>query len=324
VPDQHPIRWRTIHGYRRAFRLAGKGPAILLVHGICDSSRTWQPVIPRLAANHTVIAPDLLGHGASDKPRADYSVAAYANGMRDLLSTLDIERVTIVGHSLGAGIAMQFAYQYPDRTERLVLVSAGGIAREVNPLLRLLSLSGTQAGLLALRLPTVRRQAHLAAGLLELLPADVGVDASEFLRIFESLPDATARSAFARTLRAVVDWRGQVVTMLDRCYLTQGMPTLLLWGSRDPVIPASHAQLAHEAMPGSRLEVFNGAGHFPYRSDPERFVAVVEDFLRTTSPADWNPLQWRDLLRTGPAREEQAMGSPAHAASPRTSTDGAV
>jgi hypothetical protein len=102
------------------------------------------------------------------------------------------------------------------------------------------------------------------------------------------------------------------------------MPTLLLWGSRDPVIPASHAQLAHEAMPGSRLEVFNGAGHFPFRSDPERFVAVVEDFLRTTSPADWNPLQWRDLLRTGPAREEQAMGSPPHAASPRTPTDGAV
>lgn len=306
VPD---IRWRTVHGYRRAFRMTGSGPALLLVHGIGDSSLTWRSVIPRLAAQHTVIAPDLLGHGASDKPRADYSVAAYANGMRDLLSVLDVDRATIVGHSLGAGVAMQFAYQYPERTERLVLVSAGGVSQEVNPLLRLLSLSGTHAGLAGLRLPTVRWQARVAAGVVRRLPGNVGVDVGEFLRVFDALPDATARSAFARSLRAVVDWRGQVVTMLDRCYLTQGMPTLLIWGARDPVVPAAHAHKAHAAMPGSRLEIFAGSGHFPFRSEPDRFVAVLEDFLRTTTPADWSAEQWRALLRSGgTASQGQPVG----------------
>lgn len=96
-----PLRHRVIHGYRRAYRMAGSGPAILLIHGIGDSSATWADLIPELARNHTVIAPDLLGHGASDKPRADYSVAAYANGIRDLLGVLGIERATLVGHSLG-------------------------------------------------------------------------------------------------------------------------------------------------------------------------------------------------------------------------------
>ena len=140
VPDAEVrLAFRTIHGYRRAFRIAGQGPVILLLHGIGDNSTTWSDVIPHLAKNHTVIAPDLLGHGRSDKPRADYSVAAYANGMRDLLVTLGIDRVTIVGHSLGGGVAMQFAYQFPQMVERLVLVSAGGITRDVHPLLRLAS-----------------------------------------------------------------------------------------------------------------------------------------------------------------------------------------
>lgn len=295
--DLPATRWRTIHGYRRAFRMTGSGPALLLVHGIGDNSLTWRSVMSRLAARHTVIAPDLLGHGASDKPRADYSVAAYANGMRDLLSVLDVDRTTIVGHSLGAGVAMQFAYQYPERTERLVLVSAGGVSREVNPLLRVLSLSGTHAGLAGLRLPTVRWQARLAAAVVSRLPGNVGVDVGEFLRVFDALPDATARNAFARSLRAVVDWRGQVVTMLDRCYLTRGMPTMLVWGGRDAVVPVSHAHRAHAAMPGSRLEIFDDAGHFPFHTDPRRFVALLEQFLSTTSPARWSAEQWRELLR---------------------------
>src|SRR6476646_3472257 len=130
------LQYRTIHGYRRAFRVAGSGPAILLSHGIGDNSTTWSTVQSKLAQRFTVIAPDLLGHGRSDKPRADYSVAAYANAMRDLLSVLEIERVTVVGHSLGGGVAMQFAYQYPERCERLVLVSTGGVSHEVHPALR--------------------------------------------------------------------------------------------------------------------------------------------------------------------------------------------
>ncbi|MEV5899904.1 alpha/beta hydrolase [Streptomyces sp. NBC_00015] len=293
------LRYRVVHGYRRAFRMAGEGPALVLIHGIGDSSQTWAELIPDLARTHTVIAPDLLGHGASDKPRADYSVAAYANGLRDLLSTLGIESATLVGHSLGGGVAMQFAYQFPERTERLILVSAGGVGREVNPALRLVSLPGAHLALSALRLPGARFQVGLAVGLMKLLDTDLGQDAPDLLHLVDALPDETARNAFIRTLRAVVDWRGQVVTMLDRCYLTAGMPTMLLWGDRDSVVPVRHAYGAHEAMPGSRLEIFEGAGHFPFHSDPARFRALVEEFTRTTAPADWSRDHWRRLLREG-------------------------
>ena len=97
---------------------------------------TWEPVIRKLAKRYTVIAPDLLGHGQSAKPRADYSVGGYANGMRDLLTVLNIDKVTVVGHSLGGGVAMQFAYQFPERTERMVLVAPGGLGPEVTPMIR--------------------------------------------------------------------------------------------------------------------------------------------------------------------------------------------
>jgi pimeloyl-ACP methyl ester carboxylesterase len=293
------LHHRVVHGYRRAYRMAGQGPVLVLIHGIGDSSATWAELIPDLARTHTVIAPDLLGHGASDKPRADYSVAAYANGVRDLLSTLDIEQATLVGHSLGGGVAMQFAYQFPERTERLILVSAGGVGREVNPVLRAVSLPGADLMLSALRLPGMGVQARLFAHLMRLLDTDLGQDAPELLTLVDALPDATSRSAFIRTLRAVVDWRGQVVTMLDRCYLTQSVPVQLVWGSLDSVIPVSHAEMAHSAMPGSRLEIFEGSGHFPFHDDPDRFVEIVEKFIESTEPAVYDQEYLRSLLRAG-------------------------
>lgn len=293
------LRTRLVHGYRRAYRIAGDGPPLLLVHGIGDSSRTWEQVIPLLARDHLVIAPDLLGHGGSDKPRADYSVAAYANGMRDLLAVLGIDRVTLVGHSLGGGVAMQFAYQFPDRTERLVLVSTGGAGHDVSPVLRAATLPGAQLGLSALRLPFARLAVNAVIDALRRLDTDTGLDAVDLRRIVEALPDHTARSAFIRTLRSVVDWRGQVVTMLDRSYLTRGMPTMLMWGGRDSVLPVAHAHRAHAAMPGSRLEIFPNEGHFPFRTDPARFVGLLEDFIASTAPADWHATQWRELLRGG-------------------------
>ncbi|WP_347343501.1 alpha/beta fold hydrolase [Jatrophihabitans telluris] len=310
------VRTHVVHGYRRVFRIAGdtagesaKSP-LLLIHGIGDNSTTWLPVMSALARNHLVIAPDLLGHGQSDKPRADYSVAAYANGMRDLLGTLDIDRVNLVGHSLGGGVAMQFAYQFPERTERLVLVGSGGVGRQVNPVLRAASVPGADLALSLLRLPGARWQTRLVVKALELLDTGLGRDAPDLLRLVDALPDATARSAFVRTLRAVVDWRGQVVTMLDRCYLARGMPTLLVWGSRDRVLPVAHAYRAHAAMPGSRLEIFSGAGHFPFHAEPERFVALLEDFLASTAPANWSLEQWRELLRSGrPVADPRLMGA---------------
>jgi pimeloyl-ACP methyl ester carboxylesterase len=296
------LQFRTIHGYRRAFRVAGSGPAILLIHGIGDNSTTWSTVQTKLAQRFTVIAPDLLGHGKSDKPRADYSVAAYANGMRDLLSVLDIDHVTVVGHSLGGGVAMQFAYQFPQLVDRLILVGAGGVTKEVNIALRWASLPvlGSEA-LALLRLPlvlpvmqAVGRVAGTAFG-----STGLGRDLPDVLRILADLPEPTASSAFARTLRAVVDWRGQVVTMLDRCYLTQSVPVQLIWGSRDSVIPVSHALMAHSAMPGSQLEIFEGSGHFPFHDDPDHFVEVVERFISSTEPAVYDQEYLRSLLRAG-------------------------
>jgi pimeloyl-ACP methyl ester carboxylesterase len=294
------LRYRTVHGYRRAYRMAGSGPALLLLHGIGDSSVSWLPLIDALARDHTVIAPDLLGHGASDKPRADYAVAAYANGMRDLLDVLGIERATIVGHSLGGGVAAQMSYQFPERCERLVLVASGGAGRDVTPLLRLASAPLAEVFLVPLRWPAARPAVRAALGLLGRVGNDLARDREHVHRIVAGLPDGDAQVAFTRTLRSVVDWRGQVVTMLDRCYLNASVPTLLVWGDRDGVIPLSHAHRAHEAMPGSRLEVFAGAGHFPHHADPGRFVRLLAGFVASTEPAVHDPDRWRELLRRGP------------------------
>ncbi|ORB68867.1 alpha/beta fold hydrolase [Mycolicibacterium tusciae] len=295
------LEFRTIHGYRRAYRVAGSGPAILLIHGIGDNSTTWSTVQSKLAQRFTVIAPDLLGHGKSDKPRADYSVAAYANGMRDLLSVLDVDRVTVVGHSLGGGVAMQFAYQFPQLVERLILVGAGGVTKDVNIALRVASLPMGSEALAFLRLPLVLPAVHAFGRVAGAMFGSTGLgrDIPDVLRILADLPEPTASSAFARTLRAVVDWRGQVVTMLDRCYLTRSVPVQLIWGSADSVIPVSHARLAHAAMPGSLLEIFEGSGHFPFHDDPDRFVEVLEQFILSTEPAVYDQDYLRGLLRTG-------------------------
>jgi len=309
APNACTVQYRTIHGYRRAFVHAGTGPALLLIHGIGDSSETWAPIIPELAKTHTVVAPDLLGHGRSEKPRADYSIGGYANAMRDLLSVLDIDRVTVIGHSLGGGVAMQFAYQYPERCERLILVSTGGVSRGVTPMLRLMAAPNADLLLPLLGLPYAAQVARAAATLLRVLRTDLGRDADDWLRMFETLPDATTRRAFVRTLRAVIDVRGQAVTMLDRAYLARHLPTLLVWGNRDAVIPVEHAEIAHRALPTSRLEVFEGAGHFPHRADPDRFLAVVRDFLATTAPAPHDVATWRQMLRQGKPGEGAAPSS---------------
>lgn len=312
------IEYHTIHGYRRAYRIAGSGPALLLIHGIGDNSSTWDEVIPILAQHYTVIAPDLLGHGHSDKPRADYSVPAFANGMRDLLVVLGISKVTVVGHSLGGGVAMQFCYQFPRFVERLVLVAAGGVTRDVNPVLRLFSLPVVPQVLSVLRVPgvvpglTTLAKAIVAAPLPSVFPAAATpehllADHEDLMRVLGGLADPTASAAFLRTLRAVVDWRGQSVTMLDRCYLTERLPVLLVWGDQDIVIPYHHGELAHSAIPHSEFETFAGSGHFPFHDDPDRFCRVVIDFISRHAPVEFDPLNWRHLMSEG-AHPEQFVG----------------
>ena len=134
-----------LHGHQVVYRVAGEGPPVVLVHGMVNSSRHWSAVAERLAEGHLVIAPDLIGHGDSATPRGDYSLGAHAAVIRDLLSALGIERSTMVGHSLGGGIAMVFFWQFPERVERLALVSSGGLGDDVSPLLRSAALPGASA-----------------------------------------------------------------------------------------------------------------------------------------------------------------------------------
>jgi pimeloyl-ACP methyl ester carboxylesterase len=252
--------------------------------------------MPTLGSHRRVIAPDLPGHGASDKPPGDYSLGAYANALRDLLTALDIERVTVVGQSLGGGVAMQLAYQHPELCERLVLISSGGLGREVSLVLRLLSAPGSEL-VLKVAAPSFVRDGGDAVR--RWLGAR-GVRADrldEMWRAYASLGDPATREAFLRTLRSVIDPGGQSVSAHDRLYLSEAMPTMIIWGDADPIIPVSHATAAHETMPTSRVEILPGVGHFPQVEAPDRVIELLDDFLATTAPAAVGPAILRERLR---------------------------
>jgi pimeloyl-ACP methyl ester carboxylesterase len=255
-----------------------------------------------------VIAPDLLGHGKSDKPRGDYSIAAYANGMRDLLSVLDIERATVVGHSLGGGVALQFAYQFPERCERLALVGSGGLGPELSVGLRAATLPGAELVLTALA--GVSGPLRLGFQALDQVGQVAGWrrvrDLAEAGDALLALKDIEARRAFLRTLRGVADARGQAVTALDRLYLADAVPLLVIWGTRDPIVPARHAETVRALVPSARVEVFPDAGHWPHLDDPERFCDILLDFIGSTEPATHDRDSWRALL----AQQKQGAALP--------------
>ena len=287
-----------IHGHSVGYRRAGRGEAVLLIHGLAGNSRTWKDVMPQLSRTHDVIAPDILGHGESAKPMGDYSLGAHASGLRDLLATLGVPSATIVGHSFGGGVAMQLAYQHPEVCDRLVLISSGGLGREVSWLLRVLTLPGAEQ-LMPLLIPRWF--------------ADRGSEASRFLRrrglaaprlgelwrAYTSLAGAENRKAFLRTIRTVIDTGGQTVSAIDRLYLAAHLPTLIVWGEHDAIIPVAHGHVAHEAIPGSRLEILPGVGHFPHTEAPEQLLTALTEFLAATSSAARGPESLHDILRAG-------------------------
>ncbi|AWB91855.1 alpha/beta fold hydrolase [Aeromicrobium chenweiae] len=294
-----------VHGYRRAYRICGSGPVLLLLHGLgCDSS-TWAPVMPALAERYTVIAPDLLGHGESDKPDADYSLGAYANGMRDLLTVLGIDKVTVVGHSFGGGVAMQFAYQFPERTERVVLVSTGGLGKEVTPLIRLLTVPGSGLAIGAATLGPLRPLVSTAMRTLARLPMRATRDLDEVAGIYEALADPAQRRAVQRVTSHVLNWRGQFVTMTDRSYLARLMPVLVVWGRDDMVIPSAHADLAPTDV--SDVHVLEDSGHFPHKDHPEQFARLVTEFIDHHEPAHYHRGRWRAVLRRGNQYELESV-----------------
>jgi pimeloyl-ACP methyl ester carboxylesterase len=276
---------------------AGEADSVLLlIHGIAGECQNWREVMEPLAHNHTVIAPDLPGHGASAPGGGDFSIGAMASSLRDLLVTLGHERVTLVGHSLGGGVAMQLAYQFPEMTERLVLVSSGGLGPEVSLVLRAAALPGADPFISATAGIGGRVGAAVGRGLtaIGLRP---NADVAEVLRGYASLTDPERRAAFLATLRAVIGTGGQRVDATDRLYLAELLPVLIVWGERDSIIPVRHGEDAHRAIPGSRLEVFEDVGHLPQLEAPGRFIAALEGFLRETEPAQFDREEWLEHFR---------------------------
>lgn len=290
----------SIHGHRVACRIAGQGPVLLLVHGMAGSSVTWNHVIDDLAGSFTVVAPDLLGHGESGKPRrGEYSLSAHANLLRDVLHVLGHERATFVGQSLGGGVVMQLAYQFPEHCERLVLVSSGGLGREVSLLLRALTFPGAEYVFPLVCHTALRDAGDRVAGWLRRAGVRPTPAGEETWRSYSSLTDAKTRRAFFRTLHSVIDLRGQSVSAADRLYLAAHVPTLIIWGAQDPIIPLTHGEAAAEVMPGSRLVIFDRVGHYPHCENPARFVEVLSEFVTSTQPAHLSAARWRELLRAG-------------------------
>jgi pimeloyl-ACP methyl ester carboxylesterase len=272
-------RRTTLHGQELSYLDSGNGPAVLFIHGLLGSHRNWAHLVDALDTRHRVVAPDLIGHGASAKPMGDYSLGAHAATLRDLLDHLGIARVTLVGHSLGGGIAMQFCYLFPDRVERLVLVSSGGLGRSVSPLLRSATLPGADWVLALAASGWVRNRAEAVGGTLRRLGVRPSADLTEGWLGFSSLGEAETRRAFLATARSVIDPGGQTVTAHDHLPMAIAVPTLVVWGTRDRMIPAWHATTAQQAIAGSRVELFEGAGHFPHLEQPERFARLLGDFM---------------------------------------------
>jgi pimeloyl-ACP methyl ester carboxylesterase len=270
-------------GRRISYRHAGdeRAPTVLLVHGLVSDATTWDRAMLELAdRGFRVIAPDLLGHGQSDKPADGYSLAAFAASMSGLLETLDVSGATVVGHSYGGAVAMQIAHTHPDRVQRLVLVAAGGLGRQVHPILRAASLPGARRvlGLVVNRQTAVVYRHPRVQRSLNLSP-DVVANLS---RAGRGLVTPSGRSAFFATLRTAINPLGQVGSMLELDYVDLDLPTLIVWSEHDPVLPVAHAHATHLHLPNSRLEIFPGTTHQPHHHSAARFADAVEDLIRTT------------------------------------------
>ncbi len=273
----------ALHGNLLRYAEAGqRGPVVVLVHGIASRAAQWESVMALLGETCHVIAPDLLGHGLSAKPRGDYSLGAHACGLRDLLAALGHDRVTLVGHSLGGGVAMQFAYQFPERVERLALVCAGGLGPEVSVLLRAATLPGAELVLPVIAGSWVRAAGRWVDGQLGRARITVPAAIREALVGFGSLGDPATREAFVHTARSVLDVKGQRVDGRDRLGLATDLPLLVVWGEKDAIIPVQHGRALAAAVPSCRLEVFAQSGHFPHLTEPARLAALLAQWVATT------------------------------------------
>jgi pimeloyl-ACP methyl ester carboxylesterase len=278
-----PVQLLPWHGRHLAVRRAGAGPSIVLIHGMAGSLTTWDPVFADLARSCDVIAIDLPGHGSSSRSR-DYSLGSLAASVRDILDALEVKTATIVGQSLGGGIAMQYMYQFPERCERLVLVSSGGLGREVTPMLRALAVPGTGLALAGVARLRHQRQVVAAGRLVRPLAGRLWNDLPYMLRQMATLDDPETRRSFLATIHAVIDIGGQGINAVEKLHLAAGLPTLIVWGEHDRMIPSGHGRAAADLIPGSRFELIPGAGHYPHEDSPDLFASLVAQFMATTQP----------------------------------------
>jgi len=285
-----------LHGHRTIYRIAGDGPAVVLIHGMLNSSRHWEQVALQLADRYTVIAPDLIGHGDSAAVRGDYSLGAHAASIRDLLTAIGIGRASVVGHSLGGGVAMQFFYQFPQRVQRLALISSGGLGHEVGPMLRGAALPGAAALLWLATHPRLHRTLWRWGEGLERRGVGLGDYLKATSRAMRPLDRPGARRAFLQTLRAVIDVRGQKVSARDRLHLLDPIPTLIVWGERDHTIPLAHGRAAQKEIPHSRFVTLPRAAHFPHIDDPDGLATALGGWLDSTEPGSIEDEEWGAIV----------------------------
>ena len=298
-------RSREINGVELAWREAGPagGEPLVLIHGLAESSHTWDAVLPHLTGRgYHVIAVDLLGHGRSGSPRiADYSIPGLAVLVRDLLLLLELDQVTLVGHSLGGGIALQLAYLWPELVGRVVLVSSGGLGRTVGAVLRVLSVPVPVGPLMAI--PLNRLTAAAVKGFHRRLGSD-HPKTEDWVRIFEGLSDPDRRRAFLRVVRGTIGAGGQRVAAINRLHLADAQPVQIIWGENDAIIPVGHGRRAHSMVADSRLEVVPDTGHFPHLDHPERVAQTITRFLESTMPSTLGTQDLAARLRDAPAARD--------------------
>jgi pimeloyl-ACP methyl ester carboxylesterase len=289
-----------------ACTVAGSGEAVVLIHGLGGNRGTWDRVVDTLAVTHTVITLDLPGHGGSDDPDGDYSLGAHATAVRDLLLALGHTSATIAGHSLGGGVALQFAYQFPQHIDRLLLISSGGLGPELSPLLRAVTLPGAGtliAGLAHAPSPLTHAMLPIISTIPGLLARQ---DVSPLARGLNAMTGPRQRKAFLHTARSVIDWRGQTVSATGHLDLLTDIPILTAWGTDDRTIPPHHHRTLARALPGTRTAEIADAGHFPHETAPDQLLPAVQDFLDQTEPFAYDLTRWREVL----TRAATAPGAP--------------
>jgi pimeloyl-ACP methyl ester carboxylesterase len=261
-----------------------------------------------LASRYTVIAPDLPGHGDSQAPAGDYSLGAHASVMRDLLISLGHSSATVIGHSLGGGVAMQFAYQFPERTHRLVLISSGGLGPELTVMLRAATLPGANAVVAGLsRVPESITRSALKA--LSVVPGLLArQDAGPLAEGIHGLGESRRRRGFLSTAHTVIDWRGQAVSATGHLNLLAGMPIMVVWGGQDRTIPPHHHQSAARQLPDAESVEVPSAGHYPHETSPESLLPRLHGFLVGTAPFRYSESRWRHGVAASAAGDSPATG----------------